>query len=567
MMDPLAPGREVGRYRVVRRLAVGGMAEIYLAQARGIDRFEKYVVLKRILPQYAASPHFIEMFKNEARIAATLDHPNIASVYDIGEAEGVYFFTMEYLHGEDLGFVLRELLDRGQHVPLNLALTIGAGVAAGLHAAHEKCDVDGLPLGIVHRDVSPSNVVVTYHGGVKLVDFGVAKVTAAAGLTKTGTLKGKIGYMSPEQCANEGLDRRSDVFSLGVLLYELCTRSRLFRADSEAGTLRLVLSAEIPPPSERMAGFPSELEPILYKALARSPDDRYPSARDLQLALEQVASGQGIVLSTAKLAEWMTSTFGHKPEPWVGLSKAGPTDNAATVVRRPRFFSAELEAANRFLTPGPGAVAATGEGGTPEPAAVAVPVRPFHGSLGPWKLFVLAACALLVGAGGTAFFLRTESPPSPPRAAAAPPAADERLALAESDSPPTAAAVAQAEPAPPRPPARPERRTRRARRPERPRGGDRSQHFSAAFARKEGDLLRCFSRFSPPGRGPQLSVRFQLEASGKVNAVEVFPAEISGTPLAQCVAQVAQTTRFVAQPAPVTFRIPVVVRRLEGAGP
>src|SRR5687767_5618617 len=255
-MDPVSPGRQIGKYRVVRRLAVGGMAEIYLAEARGIEGFAKYVVLKRILPQYAQSETFVRLFLNEARVSATLDHPNIASVYDIGEVDGVYFFTMEYLHGEDLGHILREMVARQTRLPLEHALTIGTGVAAGLHAAHEKRGPEGRPLGIVHRDVSPSNVVVTYDGGVKLCDFGVAKITSQSELTRTGTLKGKVSYMSPEQCNNESLDRRSDVFSLGILLYELTTLTRLFRGDSEAATLKMVLDANVPPPSTRVDDYP-----------------------------------------------------------------------------------------------------------------------------------------------------------------------------------------------------------------------------------------------------------------------------------------------------------------------
>ena len=192
------------------------------------------------------------------------------------------------------------------------------GVAAGLHAAHEKKGTDGKPLGIVHRDVSPSNVVVTFDGGVKLVDFGVAKLTAQADLTRTGTLKGKVSYMSPEQCNNDPIDRRSDVFALGVLLYELTTQTRLFRGDSEAATLKLVLDARIPPPSSRVSEYPPELEAIVMRALAREREGRFATRpRAAAWRWRRWPGRAGWSPSTAALGEWMTRSFGPKLEPWI----------------------------------------------------------------------------------------------------------------------------------------------------------------------------------------------------------------------------------------------------------
>jgi len=218
----------LGKYELIKRIATGGMAEIYLARVSGLPGFEKIVVVKRILPQLATNQEFVQMFLDEARVAATLHHPNIVQMYDIGAVDGNYFISMEYLHGEDLRSIARAMRQKGQdRVPLEHALGIGVGIAAGLHYAHEKVGFDGKPLHIVHRDITPQNIFVTYDGGVKLVDFGIAKASNRASETRYGSLKGKIPYMSPEQCRSEPLDRRSDIFSLGILLYEQTTSVRL----------------------------------------------------------------------------------------------------------------------------------------------------------------------------------------------------------------------------------------------------------------------------------------------------------------------------------------------------
>src|SRR5262245_42270613 len=223
-------GSRLGKYRIRRLVTVGGMAEIYVARTAGIEGFEKEVIVKRILPHLAADPEFVQMFLDEARLAATLHHPNIVQVYDIGrDEEHGYFFSMERVHGHDLGRVLAAAADRKRGLALEHALSIVAGLAAGLHYAHEQ--------GIVHRDVSPSNVLVTYDGCVKVVDFGVAKAMANRSKTRDGAIKGKVSYMSPEQWRGLTVDRRSDVFALGILLFELTTGKRLFKGDNDFAVL------------------------------------------------------------------------------------------------------------------------------------------------------------------------------------------------------------------------------------------------------------------------------------------------------------------------------------------
>jgi formylglycine-generating enzyme required for sulfatase activity/tRNA A-37 threonylcarbamoyl transferase component Bud32 len=307
---------QLGRYTLLHKLATGGMAEIYLAKTSGIEGFEKIVVLKRILPHLSANELFVSMFLDEARVAANLEHPNIVNVYDIGKAGDDYFFTMAYLHGEDLSNVLREAARAGRGVPLSLALYVVQAVCAGLHYAHEHAALDGTPLGIVHRDVSTTNVLVTYDGGVKLLDFGIAKAANQSKMTQVGVRKGKASYMSPEQCRAEPLDRRSDIFAIGILLWELTTMRGLFRADNELAVMSLIAHYDPPMPSSVVEGYPEELEAIVMKALARDREQRYATARELQDDLEAFVREYRLGSTAGELATMMRELFGPKPLPW-----------------------------------------------------------------------------------------------------------------------------------------------------------------------------------------------------------------------------------------------------------
>ena len=306
----LTPGTKLGKYDLIRQIAVGGMAELYLARTVGIEGFEKLVVVKRILPQFAETPGFIQMFLDEARLAATLHHPNIAQVYDIGIADGSYFFSMEYVHGEDLRRTLAAAADQGVPVSLDAALTLAVGVAAGLHYAHQKAAPDGAPLGIVHRDVSPSNVLVTFEGGVKVVDFGIARATRRQTSTLSGGLKGKIAYMSPEQCkGNAPLDRRSDIFSIGTLLYELTTGRLPFEQETEFAVLTQIVNEDAEPPTRRIPAYPPALEAIVLRAMARDPARRYATALELQRDLEDFAHDNRLRISPLTLSGVMERLF------------------------------------------------------------------------------------------------------------------------------------------------------------------------------------------------------------------------------------------------------------------
>ncbi len=319
----LPRGSVVGKYEIMRRLAVGGMAEIYLARITGAAGFEKLVVLKRILPNVAEDPTFVSMFLDEARLAATLRHSNIADVYDVGEADGTYFFTMEYVHGQDVRVIRHDARKRGERVPLAVALAIVHGAASALDYAHEKRGPDGKPLDLVHRDVSASNIMVSYDGAVKLLDFGIARAASSSHKTQTGTLKGKVPYMSPEQCKGHPLDRRSDLFSLGVVLYELTVGRRPFRGDSDFAIMDQIVYKGAQPPSEAVPGYPPELEAIVMKLLERSPTLRYPSGEDLLHDVDEFVGKHGLWMSPRAIGKYMRTLFAEQIAAWEAAEQQG----------------------------------------------------------------------------------------------------------------------------------------------------------------------------------------------------------------------------------------------------
>ncbi len=334
----LPPGTQLGRYTLLRRFAVGGMAELYLAHQRGAEGFAKLVALKRILPHLSAEPQFTKMFLDEARLAATLDHPNIATVLDFGEHDGEHFLTMEYVHGRHLLDVLRA--HGGKPLPLPVALGIVSDVARALHHVHEQRGHDGRPLGLVHRDVSPSNVLVSYEGAVKLTDFGIAKAMELTSATRTGTFKGKLGYAAPEQCRGEPTDRRADIFALGILLYETTTGARAFSGPNEFAVLGRVARGDYVPPLEVDPEYPAWLAPVIARALALDPAQRPPTAGALADELDELAYATFERGSPTRTAAMMHGNFGDPPPVTsvAELSLVGAPAIAATRPgrRRPR---------------------------------------------------------------------------------------------------------------------------------------------------------------------------------------------------------------------------------------
>ncbi|MBX7079005.1 MAG: serine/threonine protein kinase [Nannocystaceae bacterium] len=379
------------RYTLLRRLAIGGMGELLLARASGAGGVQKLVAIKRIRSEYASDPAFVSMFLNEARLAATLDHPNVVRTYDLVDDDGSFFMVMEYLHGESLGRLLNHVVAMRERVPLVHVITIALGIAAGLHCAHERRGVDGRPLDIVHRDLSPGNVFLTYEGGVKLLDFGIAKATSRTSITLGPTRKGKVSYMSPEQCVGAEVDRRSDIFALGVVLWELCTGRRLFRGDNEFAIMNQITTVDAPAANAVVPELPRELSDILARALQREPAARYQSAMELHDAVESFAAAMRLLPSAAALGRYLAEVCGEREYPSVEPAPEFADRMAATLVvagaapRRGGRRSLGLVAALvGGVVVGGAAVAIVGGGATPrevaaspsEPAAASTAAAP-----------------------------------------------------------------------------------------------------------------------------------------------------------------------------------------------
>jgi len=349
-----------GSYELLGRLGSGGMAEVYLARAVGLEdfEFEKIVVLKRVLPERLDDRRYAAMFRDEARVAATLEHPNIVHTHDIGIKDDECFFTMEYLHGEDLKAILGGANKAREQLPLELALQIAVGCAAGLHHAHEQTDYAGRPLEIVHRDVSPSNIIVTRQSGVKLIDFGIAKAASDKEHTGVGVLKGKVAYMSPEQCRGEPLDRRCDIFAMGIVLYEMVTMERPFAAPNVLGTVHKLLGEAPRRPRDLRRDCPPALERIVLKALEKDPTKRYQTAFEMQEELELVTRDCQLHSLPGALGRYLEHLFGEKPHPWRQHAKRPPAV--------PRWAWAEMD--STLTSP------KEGEAGSPRVVAAPLPI-------------------------------------------------------------------------------------------------------------------------------------------------------------------------------------------------
>jgi serine/threonine-protein kinase len=299
--------KKLGDYELVRHLATGGMAEVYLARRDGPHGFSKTVALKRILPQLVRDPDFVAMFIDEARVCAQLSHPNLVQVFDFGKAGSELYMAMEYVDGTTCAKLVRRAASREEHVPIEGALHIVLGVLRGLEYAHAAVDMNGVPLGLVHRDVSPGNILVARSGAVKLGDFGIARADDFERRTEEGQLKGKLGYMSPEQVTGRVLDARSDLFTLGIVFAEVLTAHPLYGAGTELDVLMRIRDADLSA-FERHAGHvPEELRQIVRRALARDPDDRYPSAAAFAEEIEDVARQKRIAAGAPKLVAWLES--------------------------------------------------------------------------------------------------------------------------------------------------------------------------------------------------------------------------------------------------------------------
>ena len=387
-------GELFGPYELLRSLATGGMGQIYLARSTRAEGFSKLLVVKLLLAEYSRDPGFVAMFLDEARIAAKLNHPNIGQIFDLGDVEGTYYLAMEYIPGVDLRTLERDCTDRGRPLPLPLACRIFADAAAGLHYAHELTDDAGHPLGVVHRDVSPSNLLVSFDGGVKLIDFGIAKAKGRSTATAAGQLKGKFAYMSPEQAEGDPLDRRSDLYSLGLVFHEVITGKRVLQRDSDTQTLKAAREGAVEPCSKANPLVPASLDAVIGKALARRPEDRYATASDFGLAIEEWLLQAREPASTAHLSGFLKGIYPDHAERSRGPSNANDDGLGSTVVRTPS--GAPLQ--RTFLTPSRPGHPAAPEAVSPAAAASppTQPDRPVRRRRTFWKVFGIAVAVAAV---------------------------------------------------------------------------------------------------------------------------------------------------------------------------
>ena len=316
-----------GKYLLLERISVGGMAEVFKARTFGVQGFSRLVAIKRILPHLAEDEQFVDMFIGEAKMAVQLTHNNIAQIFDLGRIEHDHYIAMEYVSGRDLLSLHNHFRKTGNRLPVPLVAYIGARIAEGLDYAHNKKGPDGAPMKIVHRDISPQNVLISYDGAVKLIDFGIAKgALQGREQTQAGVLKGKFGYMSPELISGLPVDHRSDIFALGTVLHELLTSERLFLGESDFATLEQIKNCELDPPSAKNPAVPPALDAILMRALAKSPDDRFSRAGEMAEAMDHFIQDEGLHHPIKALGDWMKTNFqaeitkeAERNEAWMGM--------------------------------------------------------------------------------------------------------------------------------------------------------------------------------------------------------------------------------------------------------
>jgi serine/threonine-protein kinase len=309
--EKLAPGMVLGRYELLLPIAQGGMATVWAARQRGTRGFNKTVAIKTMLPTLSDDAQFEQMFLDEAALAARIHHPNVAEILDLGEQDDILYIVMEWVEGEALSVLHKAVKRNEAQFPMRLALRVARQAAAALHAAHELKDESDTPLRLVHRDVSPQNILCTYDGIVKLVDFGVAKaVGRAGGETTAGQLKGKVPYMSPEQARGGTIDRRTDIFALGIVMYKLTTGLHPFMGENDIATMRNIISRPLIPPRVKNPGFPTEVEQVLLRCMQKDPEKRFQTMVDLGQAIDRVLVGMGA--ADDDLGAFVRSTMGDR---------------------------------------------------------------------------------------------------------------------------------------------------------------------------------------------------------------------------------------------------------------
>jgi serine/threonine-protein kinase len=414
-----------GKYQLLRKIASGGMGQVFLALERGAG-LERLVVLKLILPHLAEDEEFLTMFLEEARLVARLSHPNLITILELTEIDSRHCLAMEYVQGDDVRRLEKYARSQGKPLPVGLVLRIIAEAAAGLHYAHQARNPQGQPLQLVHRDVSPQNILVGFDGGVKVIDFGVAKAAGSASQTATGVLKGKYPYMSPEQANGQPVDGRSDLFALGVVLWEMLTGRRLFKGESDLMTLRLVRDCQVPPPSQLNPKLPPGVDELVLRALAPTPEARFPDCGAFRLALEDYILQYRLPASNAHLSAYLRDLYTERitresdPANLDQLAEDADLDSKSNPSRSSVRSISQQAAGARIATP-----AGTGTPVVPPPRpltknsgphTLSIPPQPEPKRRIPRVAIAASVGALLVCAGAAIVMLR-QQPAEAPRVA------------------------------------------------------------------------------------------------------------------------------------------------------
>jgi TonB family protein len=446
MRSSSAAPSEFGQYALLERIALGGMAEVWKARMKGVEGFQKTVAIKKILPHLTDSSDFVTMFIDEAKLAAQLNHTNIIHIYDLGKIGEDYYIAMEYVDGRDLRSIINTSREKRQALPLGLALLIASRLASALDYAHRKKDFEGRELGLVHRDVSPQNVLISFEGDIKLCDFGIVKAVSKASKTQMGALKGKLQYMSPEQAWGRQVDARSDIFSLGTLLFEMLTGQRLFTGESEMSVLDAVREGRIQAPRDLDPRVPLEVNALVLRALARESKDRYQSAGDLQREIDGILVSLKPQPTQRELAQYMQRLFGAEARPAGEAAKALPVAPAPVAAPTatpppPMSTSAPIAAMAPTASRPDAALETTGGGKSTlwiaiaAAAAIGVAAILFLGrskeAPAPATLETPAATAPEAGASAAPTAAPTAAPVEPAKSASAPAPEDGARAAAE----------------------------------------------------------------------------------------------------------------------------------------
>ncbi|KFE68565.1 serine/threonine-protein kinase [Hyalangium minutum] len=437
--------QQLGKYQLIRKLATGGMAEVFLAKAAGPMGFEKTLVVKRILPHLAEDPAFVEMFLSEAKLAAQLNHPHIVQIFDFGEADGEYFLAMEYIDGPNLRVLLKRAQTAGLELPPAVCARLIASACEGLAFAHDFADPEtGEPIGLIHRDISPDNILVSRQGAVKVVDFGIAKSASQGHKTQSGVIKGKLAYMPPEQIRAKALDRRVDVYALGVVLYELVTGCKPFESETDASTMQAILFEPMVPAAQHRPDLSEPLLRILDRALAKDREQRYPDCLALAADLEEFILSVGKPVTTQHIVQLIaqvspssdspmptphgtprggsgprsSATPAHTPVPATGggtgprSSGSGLRSSTKSAPLDPTLLKGQQAPAQPLSEPEPIVVERTQQLETPD-AAPSKKAPPPEASPGK-RMAIPAALVAVLLLGGGGYWLSRSGPTPPP---------------------------------------------------------------------------------------------------------------------------------------------------------